>query len=260
MPTPNRRLPMLILLGAVAAAPAVAQPAGRLNPAGGPIDAGVGDRGPHATSLRRVEAGNAQHSFAARITPVDFGRRWTTDAPGATLTTDPRTGLTHSQQFQFRSPGMRALVDRPQYARIQGQTLAIIPANTVFQLTPEAPTPAPGSGAEAVAPPPPAHANYLDRRLNLRLADQPEPRRFTAARTGPAPRPGDRPDTSRFHFPAAAEAAYHRPTPSATAPGAFASPDTTPAPAPLPLVQPAPNAPPTDATEPASRADAASPP
>ena len=187
---------VLLLAGICTSAESAAQPlrATSLNPAGGAIDAAVGDQGFNSTSLRRVEPGIAQHSFAARLTLANFGQRWTPFDPASPLHVDPSTGLTHSQNFQFRSPGLRALVDRPQYARVGGNTRALIGANTVFQLTPEAPATPP-------RPLPPPHENFRDLRLNLRLADLPTPTVDPA--TGEA-----RLDTRGFRFPAAAEAAW----------------------------------------------------
>ena len=221
-------LPLTLLLTALAAAPLAAQPAGPQNPAGGPLDAGVADRGPHATSLRRVEPGNAQHSFAARIQPIDFSNRWTP------LKTDPQTGLTHSAQYQFRSPGLRALLDQPQYAQIQGQTLALIPANTVFQLTPE---PAVGPAGPTPPTPPPPHANFRDMRLNLRLADQPTPPIPSTLHTPGDPFGTTRLDTSAFRFPAAADAAYLPVTPDTTPPRFTPTPLTPDTPTPPPPAQ-----------------------
>lgn len=153
-----------------------AQNAANASRGGSPVDANVGDRDPLATSLRRIEPGNAQHSFANRLTVIDFSRRWLPFDPATPTTTDPATGLVHSQGYQYRAPGVRALVDRPDYLvdlggralgrNVQpvrdGAQFMIIPANTVFQLTSERPaTPAPNLPAP--------HENYRDLRLNLQL-------------------------------------------------------------------------------------------
>ncbi len=174
-------------------ASAEGQPLANPNPAGGPIDATIADRGVHSTSLRRVEPGIARHSFAARLTLADFGQSWTPYNPAQPLVVDPSTGLTHSATFQYRSPGLRALLDRPDYIRYRGESLALIPANTVFQLTPDTPA----APRRTLAP---AHENYRNLRLNFRLADQPAPADDDAGHP--------RLDTSGFRFPAAADAAY----------------------------------------------------
>ncbi|MEM8737814.1 MAG: hypothetical protein AAGG38_04960 [Planctomycetota bacterium] len=120
---------------------------------GTPVDPNVGDRDPRAVSLRRVEVGNAVHSFGGRLSVADFGRSWSPHNPNQPIATDPATGLAHSQSFQYQAPGLRALLDRPDYLVNLGNDqigrnvqpiretdqimIMIIPANTVFQLTPE---------------------------------------------------------------------------------------------------------------------------
>ncbi|MEM9418628.1 MAG: hypothetical protein AAGA25_06160 [Planctomycetota bacterium] len=122
---------------------------------GGGVDASISDRDPLATSLRRVEPGNAQFSFQNRLTRTNFRVGWSPFAP----VTDPGTGLTHTHQYQYRSPGLRALIDRPEYVPVRGGgEVMIIPANTVFQLTLERPD-------DAGEPEPTSHANYQDYRI-----------------------------------------------------------------------------------------------
>ncbi|MBB6429990.1 hypothetical protein [Algisphaera agarilytica] len=141
---------VLLWGGVLMGSPAAAQTA-----SGGGVDASVADRDPLATSLRRVEPGNAQFSFQNRLTRTNFRVGWSPFAPA----TDPGTGLTHTHQYQYRSPGLRALIDRPEYVPVRGGgEVMIIPANTVFQLTLERPA---DSGDEE----PTAHANYQDYRL-----------------------------------------------------------------------------------------------
>lgn len=156
---------------------------GRGQPASSAVDAGVADLDPHATSLRRVEPGLGQFDFGARLRPVDYAVRWGVGAPDAEavraprLATpqsawrDPATGLLHHQPRRYRAPGVRALVDRPQYLVRRGPDgridpaaprVAVIGANTVFELTPEAPPEAP----RPAGPPP---AGLVDTRLDLRI-------------------------------------------------------------------------------------------
>ncbi|MEM1107805.1 MAG: hypothetical protein AAGH99_03855 [Planctomycetota bacterium] len=132
--------------------------------AGRPVDLTVAGQGPQSVSLRRTDPGNAQFSFRYRLTVADFNANWSPSAASPTAV-DPSTGLAHSQGFQYRSPGVRALIDRPEFARLSnGSRIMTIPANTVFQLTHETPT--------AAQPTPPAvHQNFVDRRLNLRLSE-----------------------------------------------------------------------------------------
>ncbi len=165
-----------------------------VNPAspapGSPVDLNVGDADPLSVSLRRVETGNAQFSVEGRLTVADFGNRW---APSR----DPATGLLHVQGYEYRAPGVRALIDRPTYltrtidgveVNVQpdagGREVAIVPANTVYLLTPERPR---RPDVEAAAPPPPP-ANLLDTRINPQPALRIDPQ-VPARRDRPAPPP-----------------------------------------------------------------------
>ncbi|MEO1235221.1 MAG: hypothetical protein AAFX76_00375 [Planctomycetota bacterium] len=174
---PKRALGVFLLTAsALAWAEASGQPLANASP-GDPVDPNVNDVDPLAASFRRVDPGNAQHSFSARLTVTDFGANWSPFDPARRLSVDRRTGLTHSQNFQYRAPGVRALIDRPDYLvdlagravgrNVQpvrdGRQVMVIPANTVFQLTPER------QATQAQAIPAP-HENYRDMRLNLRLA------------------------------------------------------------------------------------------
>ncbi|MEM6853521.1 MAG: hypothetical protein AAF593_03845 [Planctomycetota bacterium] len=128
------------------------------------VDTGVTDLDPLATSLRRIDPGNAQFSFESRLTVANFSRTWSPFDPASPTATDPSTGLVHSQGYQFRSPGLRALIDRPEYVPLRnGGEVMVVPANTVFQLTLERPT-APEDTRPA------AHENFMDHRLNHRYA------------------------------------------------------------------------------------------
>lgn len=135
--------------------------------AGQAVDANVSDVDPLAASLRRVEPGNAQHSFNARLTTTDFGAGWTPyNRPN---------GSAEDRKYRYTSPGLTALIDRPDYLvatdeglglnvqpRRDGEQFMLIPANTVFSLTPYTP-----KRQEADLAPPPI--NLVERRLNLRV-------------------------------------------------------------------------------------------
>lgn len=134
---------------------------------GSPVDASIADRDPLAASFRWVEPGNAQFSFQNRLTVANFNAGWSPFDPGSPTATDSSTGLVHSQGYQFRSPGLRALIDRPEYVPVRGGGEAmIIPANTVFQLTLERPV-------APVDTRPAAHENFRDHRLNLQVQREP---------------------------------------------------------------------------------------
>ena len=147
-------------------------------PASSAVDAGVADLDPQATSLRVLEPGIGQFDFATRLRTVDFGAGWgvrqeqapRVNAPLA-VWRDPATGLLHHQPRRLRAPGVRALVDRQGYLVRRGldgaidpnaPRIAVVGANTVFELTPERPTAAP----RPAGPPPPG---LLDTRLDMRV-------------------------------------------------------------------------------------------
>ncbi|MEM7627337.1 MAG: hypothetical protein AAF333_17205 [Planctomycetota bacterium] len=178
------------------------------------VDPNVGDRDPNSTSLRFVDPGNAQHSFAARITTTDFRSNWSPFQAVEPIATDPTTGLPVSQGFQYRAPGVRALMDRPDYLAdidgdvpglnmqpsADGRQAVIIPANTVFQLTLERPR------VEAETPAPVA-ANYMDLRVSpLPMQSVPLRNPVNFSRDGHAG-VGQVVDASLLRFPAAALAA-----------------------------------------------------
>ncbi len=132
---------------------------------GSAVDMSIADRDPRAASLRRVEPGNAQFSFESRLSVANFNAAWSPFDPASPTATDFSTGLVHSQGYQYRSPGLRALIDRPEYVPIRGGgEVMIIPANTVFQLTLERP-------ARPLDTRPAAHENFVDQRLDQRGND-----------------------------------------------------------------------------------------
>ena len=189
---------------------AQAQPASGNRTAVDPLTA---SKDPLATDFRRIEPGIAQHPYAARLTIADFGRTWSPSSP-RTIQNDPATGLPHAQGFEYRAPGVRALIDRPAMARIPGsdEPVLIVPANTIYQLTPERSAPA------AVEPPP--HANYRSRRLDLRLSETADLR---LGASQPTPH-------AQWRFPAAAMQ-HHSTLPDLpTAPTAEGQPPTKPVP------------------------------
>ena len=180
------------------------------------VDPLTASKDPLATDLRRIEPGIAQHPYAARLTIADFGRTWSPSSP-RTIQNDPATGLPHAQGFEYRAPGVRALIDRPAMARIPGsdEPVLIVPANTIYQLTPERPsTPAPTG--------PTPHANFRSRRLDLRLSETAD------LRLGP-----NQPTThAQWRFPAAAMQ-HHSALPDLpTAPTAESQPTAKPVPVP----------------------------
>lgn len=208
----------VLLGGSLALMPvAHAQPAGEL---GSTVDMTIADHDPVATSLRRVETGNAQFAFQNRLTVANFNANWSPFDPGSPSATDFSTGLVHSQGYQYRSPGLRALIDRPEYVGVRGGgEVMIIPANTVFQLTLERPR-------LPVDPRPAAHDNFRDHRMerNGRIAsDLSNPptgsgfqnlrlERVPVSELRPIPHP------SQMRFPQAAyPGGYVEPEPYATA-------------------------------------------
>lgn len=192
------------------------------------VDPNVGDRGPNAASLRYVEPGNAQHSFAARLTTTDFRTGWSAHSAANPIATDPATGLPHSQGFQYTAPGVRALIDRPDYLvdlggpvpgrNIQpirdGAQSLIIPANTVFQLTLDRPRVEPPA-------PEPAAGNFVDLRVSphpVRSVPMQNPVSFSVEGAGGQSGNTFEIDASQLRFPAAALAGQSRDTTPASNP------------------------------------------
>lgn len=194
---------------------------------GAAVDPNVGDRGPNATSLRFVDPGNAQHSYAARVTTTDFRTGWSPFQATNPIATDPATGLPHSQGFQFTAPGVRALMDRPDYLvdvggnlpgrniqpNTDGAQSLIIPANTVFQLTLE---------RQRVAPPAPAPvaSNYVDLRVSplpMQSTSLYNPVSFSRDGGFSGGAATDQIDASQLRFPAAALAGQPHAEPTAPA-------------------------------------------
>ena len=179
---------LLLLTVCLSVAPVCGQPASSA------VDAGVADLDPQATSLRVLEPGIGQFDFATRLRTVDFGAGWgvrqeqapRVNAPLA-VWRDPATGLLHHQPRRLRAPGVRALVDRQGYLVRRGldgaidpnaPRIAVVGANTVFELTPERP-------AAARRPAGPAPPNLLDTRLDMRVG-APDDLRSVGQRIGAA--------------------------------------------------------------------------
>ena len=233
--TPTVTAGVLLGVAALLVGRAGAQPAS----APTPVDPGISDADPRATSLKRMEEGNAQFNFETRLRPVDRRVGWTpgsspaVDTGGAAPWRDPATGLLHHQSTRYRAPGVRALVDRPQYLTLlengvpvpDAPRVAVIGANTVFELTPE---PTAAAVAAARRPEPYVAApGQLDTRLNLRMtgpdptrrsvndagavrgrqnATVPGPRVWRRVRNGPAGGPGPEAPVPMKHGTAADEA------------------------------------------------------
>lgn len=124
------------------------------------LDPGVGDAGPFATSLRVIDRGLGMFSHRGAVTAV----RDPTDAHNA-----------HERPYEYNSPGLRAMMRRVdtvvrasdgviavnEAAGHDGQFVRIIPADTVFNLTPD-------DAVERPAAPEPEPA-YLDQRVSYRV-------------------------------------------------------------------------------------------
>lgn len=191
---------VVLLATTLAASPGMAQQApgampGGIPGAGAVVDPNVADHDPLAVSQRFIDPGNAQHSFATRMTLTEFGANW---SPHAAAPHPNHPSATHA--YQYRSPGVRALIDRPHYVTNDGAQFMVIPANTVFQLTLDQPAP-------QQAPPTP-HENYVDMRLNLEPASTrlEHPVAFPRASSRPD-QPTPTADSSQLRFPELAELA-----------------------------------------------------
>ncbi len=132
---------LALLLSAAAAAPADAQ----VRP-GTPVDRNVGDTGPNAASHRVAQPGLGQ--FGAGSLLLD---RFD-DEPFETTRFDPFAGDPRvSQRYLLQSPGVTALMDRPDYIGPSpdggwafnaktfdgAEILTLTPANMVYVLSPE---------------------------------------------------------------------------------------------------------------------------
>ncbi|MEM9881891.1 MAG: hypothetical protein AAF800_03100 [Planctomycetota bacterium] len=129
------------------------------------VDPTATDLGPLAAPLRRVDPGNAVHSFEARLTVADFRAGWSPFDPATPLATDPATGLTFGQSFEYRAPGVRARTGRPDLVDTARGPALGVPADTVYLLTLPRADAAPPDDLR------PTHPNFRD----LRFASRPEP-------------------------------------------------------------------------------------
>lgn len=142
------------------AAPALGQVAAD---ASRPVDQAVGDLDPLSHSLRVVDPGLAQFSRRNALQRLPDGSAMPLNLPGMPT-------------YVYREPGVRAYIRRPEYLTynpeaggialnaapaVDGMYRALVPADTVFDLTGETvrrPT------ADTAADP-----NWIDRRLDTRI-------------------------------------------------------------------------------------------
>ncbi|MEM6459057.1 MAG: hypothetical protein AAF710_06670 [Planctomycetota bacterium] len=161
-PLPHRRFLIVAALGLALICPAAnlgAQDASaRLTP-GRAVDPTATDLGPLAAPLRRVDPGNAVHSFAARLTVADFRAGWSPFDPATPLATDPATGLTFGQAFEYNAPGVRARTGRPDLVETPRGPALGVPADTVYLLT------LPRPEAVTSDDPRPTHPHFRDLRF-----------------------------------------------------------------------------------------------
>jgi len=188
-----RTWPVLILAALATAGPAAAQAADAAPRA---VDQTVEDLDPRAASLRVIDPGNAQFPTRSTIVENAHAARWAQANPGEA---GPR-------RYEYRAPGVRALMRRPDYIVIDqagqltrnaaplvdGGFRTQAPPDTVFSLTPDAPTPLD-----------PAYINpdWQDPRIDGRV-DYNQPRYIdpgTAARPPQTTATGERYIIRRIH-------------------------------------------------------------
>ena len=155
-------------------------------------DPAISDRGPHAVSQRYIDPGNGQ--FSPYVTVRRIERQ--PSHPAAMRATWARVGLPsldvrgEPAAYEYRAPGVRALMDRPDYVvqagprslsaiatpRRDGAYAPLAPANLVYSLMPveDRPRPSPSAHADpwqdfASAGPAP-HDARRDARLDGRLS------------------------------------------------------------------------------------------
>jgi len=117
-----------------------------------PIDQNVEDVDPRATSFRVIDPGNARHPTRSMIVERAHQAKW---ARLGLPALDQATGLPDTRRYEYRAPGVRAQMDRPDYRVIDqtgepalnrvplldGAFEEMPPPNTVFDLVPERPDP-----------------------------------------------------------------------------------------------------------------------
>ncbi len=156
-------------------------------------DPAISDRGPHSVSQRYIDPGNAQFSPHVAIRRVDPAAA----QPAAVRATWTRVGLpslnvqngatpNDATTYEYRAPGIHALMDRPQYI-VQdgprslsrnatpgpgGRYAPLAPANLVYSLMPD---------ADATAPPTAEADPALDPRIDGRLDGRVQPLASSAA-------------------------------------------------------------------------------
>lgn len=152
----------------------MAQPAppGVTGTPGQVVDQAVQDLDPLATSLRRMNPGNALYNNDGRIYQLRPPGPWTQAGLPAL---DNLTGLNMPQQYIYRAPGVQAYMDRPDYLvrpgamstrrrnvapHGDGKFVEMIPAGVVFDLVPRQP------GAQVQ---PQAADDWVDHRIDGRI-------------------------------------------------------------------------------------------
>lgn len=119
-----------------------------------PIDQGVEDIDPRARSQRRIDPGNAKYPtrsmIVERANPHQAG--WSELGLPAL---DRATGAPDTHRYEYRAPGVRARMDRPDYLVVDedgrpalnrqpvfdGAFRELPPPNTIYDLVPEDPEP-----------------------------------------------------------------------------------------------------------------------
>jgi len=167
-----------------------------------PIDQNVEDVDPRAVSFRVIDPGNAKYPTRSMIVERAHQASWSQLGLPAL---DQPPGLPDTRKYEYRAPGVRARMDRPDYLVIDqtgepafnrvpmmdGAFEELPPPNTVFDLVPERPQ----SQDPARTDPDwrdPRVDGRIDRRLG-RANDTYHPGRFNP------PRPEDRkPVVERF--------------------------------------------------------------
>ncbi|MFW6059366.1 MAG: hypothetical protein ACODAQ_04250 [Phycisphaeraceae bacterium] len=180
-----------------------------------PADPAVGDLDPLSHSLRRIEPGNAQfnpHTPMHRVQP-GAPNLWQQLGRPSNQFLDQR-----AHRYRYEAPGVSAWVRRPEYItrdregfgpalnhtpRRDGQHRALIPPDTIFDLTP--PTPAPNATADD---------HWVDRRLNTRLDTRLDGRADDSVPQAQSPRRATMPEHVRRILRAGEQRRVPTPSPS----------------------------------------------
>ncbi len=168
------------------------------------VDQGVEDVDPRAVSFRVIDPGNAQYPTRSMIVERPHSAGW---SQLGLPTLDEATGLPNTRRYEYRAPGVRAQMNRPDYLVIDqageralsrapimdGAFSELPPPDTVFSLVPERP-----QSKDPAVTDPTWRDQRVDGRINRRAGQAADS--YHPGRLNP-PLPEDRkPTVQRFEI------------------------------------------------------------